>query len=154
MLIYKTINLVNGKFYIGQTITNNPYYFGSGIYLVRAIKKYGKKNFKREIIQYCNSLKHLNEREQYWIKKLKSQDRNIGYNIENGGNSVGKHSDEWKLYMSNFFKGENNPMFGKIGYWKGKHIPKKAVEKMIKTKEEKGILKQFEKDNPNFANRW
>jgi hypothetical protein len=54
-IIYKTINLVNNKFYIGkhqQLI--DPYqfdgYYGSGTQIQRAIKKYGKENFIRETL--------------------------------------------------------------------------------------------------------
>lgn len=53
--------------------------------ITKAIKKYGKENFKKEIIEYCNTKKELDEREKYWIKYFKSDDRNIGYNIVAGG---------------------------------------------------------------------
>ena len=50
-VIYKVTNNVNGKIYIGKNATNNPHYFGSGIILRNAIKKYNKKNFKKEILE-------------------------------------------------------------------------------------------------------
>jgi hypothetical protein len=42
--IYKTTNLLNGKYYIGMHVTNqiDDGYLGSGKYLNNAIKKYGK----------------------------------------------------------------------------------------------------------------
>jgi hypothetical protein len=45
--IYITTNKLNGKRYIGQHQSKDwDYkYFGSGIYLKRAIKKYGLENF-------------------------------------------------------------------------------------------------------------
>ena len=47
MIIYKTVNVLNGKFYIGQDSKNNPEYIGSGTLLKRAIEKYVKeKNTK------------------------------------------------------------------------------------------------------------
>lgn len=67
MVIYKTTNLINGKQYIGSSINNNPNYLGSGSWIKLAIKKYGKENFKKEIIEYCLDKKHLKEREEYWI---------------------------------------------------------------------------------------
>ncbi len=85
MIIYCTKNLINGKIYIGQDRYNNPKYFGSGLKLKQAIKKYGKNNFEKSILQECHSLEELNKAEKYWIKELKSQNRNIGYNIADGG---------------------------------------------------------------------
>jgi len=85
MVIYKTTNLINNKIYIGQDSQNNPEYFGSGKILNNAIKKYGKSNFKKEILEECSSKEELNEREIYWINKLNSMDTNIGYNIATGG---------------------------------------------------------------------
>lgn len=44
-LIYKITNLINNKIYIGYHSTNDIHdnYFGSGVALNKAIKKYGKK---------------------------------------------------------------------------------------------------------------
>jgi hypothetical protein len=83
MIIYKTTNLINDKFYIGKDTKNNPNYLGSGKYLHRAIKKYGIENFKKEILEACIDIKTLNEREKYWIKETNAQ--KIGYNIADGG---------------------------------------------------------------------
>ena len=85
MIIYKTTNILNNKIYIGQDKNNNPSYYGSGKKLQRSIKKYGKENFTKEILEYCVDETHLNEREIHWISYYNSQDRNIGYNISEGG---------------------------------------------------------------------
>lgn len=85
MVIYKTTNLVNGKIYVGQDANNNPHYLGSGVILERAVAKYGKPLFKKDILQHCSSSVHLNEQEKWWIKELKATDRSIGYNISTGG---------------------------------------------------------------------
>lgn len=85
MVIYKTTNLVNGKIYIGQDSKNNPEYLGSGTLVRLAIKKYGKENFEKEILEECDNLEILNEREIFWIKELNSIDKIIGYNIHEGG---------------------------------------------------------------------
>ncbi len=54
MVIYKTTNKINKKFNNGADSRNNPNYLGSGVYLINAIKKYGKENFKKEILEECN----------------------------------------------------------------------------------------------------
>jgi|ADurb_Leu_03_Slu_FD_contig_31_523001_length_2546_multi_4_in_0_out_0_2 group I intron endonuclease len=84
MIIYKTTNLINGKIYIGQDSHNNKKYIGSGIYLLNAIKKYGKENFIKEILCECFSKEELDEREKYYIKFYNSKIPS-GYNISNGG---------------------------------------------------------------------
>jgi hypothetical protein len=38
MIIYKTINIINGKIYVGQHTKNNPGYIGSGRVILKAIK--------------------------------------------------------------------------------------------------------------------
>jgi len=85
MIIYETINTVNGKKYIGQDSNNDPTYYGSGKLLQYALKKYGIEKFQKRVIEYCNSLEELNEREKYWINKLGAVDDPNYYNIIEGG---------------------------------------------------------------------
>ena len=49
--IYKTTNLINGKIYVGKSLYLPDGYLGSGLRLSGAIKKYGKNNFRREILE-------------------------------------------------------------------------------------------------------
>jgi len=53
--VYKTTNLVNGKYYFGYHKTKNPSdtYLGSGTYIERAVRKYGRVNFKKEVLFIC-----------------------------------------------------------------------------------------------------
>lgn len=91
--IYKTTNIINGKFYIGKhsnkkvrdTQLLDEDYFGSGIWLHSAIDKYGLENFTIEILEWCDSKEILNTREKYWISKLNARDHTIGYNLAAGG---------------------------------------------------------------------
>lgn len=68
--VYKVTNIVNNKIYIGQhcSSTFDESYYGSGSYFIRALNKYGKENFKREIIEQCDDFETLNNREEYWIQ--------------------------------------------------------------------------------------
>lgn len=83
--IYKTTCLVNGKIYIGKHEgSENDTYIGSGEIFVRAVRKYGKQNFKREILRRCETLHELRIWEHVYIKKYHAQDPKIGYNIADG----------------------------------------------------------------------
>lgn len=95
MIIYKTINLINEKFYIGKDEKNNPNYLGSGKILKLAIKKNGIENFKKEILEYCKTKKELNEKEIFWINQLSAT--TFGYNISEGG--TGGRTKFKKIYQ-------------------------------------------------------
>jgi group I intron endonuclease len=86
MVIYETINKVNGKRYIGKDKYNDPNYLGSGAILNKAIKKYGRENFIKTILEYCESEGHMCERERYWIHITNAQTSDVYYNIGAGGN--------------------------------------------------------------------
>lgn len=63
--IYKTTNILSGRYYIGMHSTDNldDGYLGSGKRLRYSINKYGKENHKREIIEFCDSRAELKVRE-------------------------------------------------------------------------------------------
>lgn len=65
-LVYKTINLKNGKFYIGVHETHNldDGYLGSGKILKNSLYYYGKENFKRVILQFCKDKKEMYQKEK------------------------------------------------------------------------------------------
>ena len=100
MYIYKTTNIINGKIYIGlstSTVDESTNYYGSGKILHRAISKYGKENFTKEILESnIESKEILNQREIYYISKYNSTDDSIGYNITyggTGGDTISNHPD-------------------------------------------------------------
>ena len=144
--IYKTTNLINNKFYIGQHKhkTFDVNYFGSGNIITKAIKKYGKSNFKCEIIEKCNNKTNLNNKEIYWINKL-----NPDYNISTGGtggnlgNEVNKRisntlKDHWKTgkvyhhITSGFKKGYIPWNKGLKGTFLGRHHTEETRKKISK----------------------
>jgi len=133
--VYLTTNLKNGKKYVGSHSTEvlNDGYLGSGKLLFLAIKKYGKKNFQRIILQECEDVKESRILEEYFIKKFKTLTPN-GYNIsKTGGSGIpgkswGTHSEKIKQQISNSIKskgpeyrknisesvsGEKNGFYGK-----------------------------------------
>ena len=50
-----------------------------------AIKKYGSKNFKVDLIEVCDTLESLNDREIYWITYYDARKSKDFYNIHRGG---------------------------------------------------------------------
>lgn len=86
--IYKTTNLINDKFYVGQKKSDEflcEDYLGSGVRLKSAIKHYGKENFKVELIDTADTKEELDEKEIYWIDKLDARNLDIAYNLSKGG---------------------------------------------------------------------
>ena len=86
--IYKTTNLINGKFYIGQHITEdvNDSYLGSGTYLFKAINKYGKNNFKKDILFIFDNFDDMNNKEIEIVDKYFVV-RGDNYNLSIGGHN-------------------------------------------------------------------
>jgi group I intron endonuclease len=133
MIIYKITNNLNNKIYIGQDRNNNPSYFGSGKKIQSAIKKYGKENFVKEIIEECIDENHMNEREVYWISKYNSQDRKIGYNISDGG----KEGDR-QIGQDIAKNGIYNYWVEKYGQVEADIRKKQKIEKIVKHNKENG----------------
>lgn len=104
-LVYKTINLINKKYYIGaHTTTNkNDNYLGSGKTLKRAVKKYGKDNFTKTILYEAKSLQEMYNFESKEIQKSLSDP--LCYNLNNGGKGGFHYINDNKLNI-----GDNNVM--------------------------------------------
>ena len=86
--IYETTCLETGKIYIGckvGTPETTSEYFGSGLLFRRALNKYGQDNFVKRIVDFADSKEQLLELEKFWIAKMDSRNRKIGYNITEGG---------------------------------------------------------------------
>lgn len=115
--VYKTTNNINGRYYVGVHTTDdlNDRYLGSGHALKRAIKKYGRKSFTREIVEMCESAEQAYELEalivdEEWVDNPKT------YNLRTGGYE-GQHfrwDEEMRTRISQLrsYKGEKNPNYG------------------------------------------
>lgn len=127
-IIYKITNIKNGKIYIGKTKKNINIRFQQHLHnafseeirfkhlpLINAIRKYGTSSFVIEKIDEAQSNEELNNKERKWIKDLNSLDKNIGYNVSQGGEgnvpyscllkgakkrTGRKHSSKWKQNIS------------------------------------------------------
>ena len=125
--IYKITNLLNGKMYIGKHMTSDieDGYMGSGIIIKNAIKKYGKENFRKEWLMFCEDEDEMNYMERVFVDQT-WVDRSDTYNMALGGvggspkgrNFGRHHTEEAKLKISAATKGKNNPMYGKPCFYK------------------------------------
>ena len=116
--IYKITCLKNGRVYIGQakniqsrwtehkTRLDGNYHINK--HLQSAWNKYGKENFKFEIIELCN-YEELNEKEISYIAIAKNNGKI--FNKTNGGEGCKgyKHTEEFKKSRQK----EGNPMYNK-----------------------------------------
>jgi group I intron endonuclease len=115
--IYKIINKIDGKMYIGQTIKDleerwrqhcNPK--SNCRYLKSAIKKYGVNSFEFKLICICFD-NDLDNYECFYMNKYNTLVPN-GYNLREGGNS-GKHNEETKRKISETLKNRTDIIRGK-----------------------------------------
>lgn len=105
--IYKIINTVNGKIYIGQTTkslkerfqkhcwsTTDKDKYHKEMAIKKAIKKYGKVKFTIELIEKMRP-ELLDSREKYWIAYYNSYSK--GYNCTKGGQNGATRSTKLTL---------------------------------------------------------
>ena len=83
MTIFKVINETDGKVYVGYSINDNPNNLGAGKYIKRAVKDFGTRSFQKTILEEFESeesLSHIMERLEFWIKNYKADNPKYGYN--------------------------------------------------------------------------
>lgn len=106
--IYLITNLINGKQYIGQTVQTIKGRFNGHKYpckkntnmvIIKAIKKYGKENFKIEEIDTAYNQEELNLIEGVYMSWFNTLAPN-GYNIKEIIDGKGKLSEETKKKIS------------------------------------------------------
>jgi group I intron endonuclease len=157
--IYKIINLIDGKIYIGQTVnyrkraTSHRARLRNGKHhnehLQRAFNKYGENAFKVELVKQCK-VEELDELEQYYIKKFDSCNHSKGYNMMHGGQKYREFTKEVRQKMSEAGKGrvftkEHRKRISLAQ--KGKVISQKSIEKSIATKRKN--KEHWGEKNPN-----
>lgn len=157
----------NGKKYIGMTCQKNlnrRWDAGRGyktqVLMARAIEKYGWDNVRHEVLATGLTKEDAEKMEIEQIRINRTADPEFGYNIENGGNCPGTHSEETKRKIGDAQRGEKNHCYGKpspfkgvkrtpeeieknrqahLGIpscWKGKHLPPHVVEQLRRPKTE------------------
>jgi len=156
--IYKITNKLNNKYYIGRHSTKilKDYYFGSGIGINNAVKKYGRENFNFEIIAHTKTTEDLWELEKEIVNEKIKKDK-MSYNQTYGGKS---YLDGLKKYNPIKFiehqkeaglKGGQATKYIRTKEWHQKgqkissmNIAKKYIYQIITNKNEKYIVNGHE----------
>lgn len=130
----------NNKKYIGITSKKPKQRWESGTGYItqklmnRAIQKYKWENIEHKILYKNLTKEEAEQKEIELIKKYKTNNPKYGYNIENGGNSIGKHSKETRLKISIANKGKKNPKISKVNkgnkYCLGRIMSEEAKNKI------------------------
>lgn len=173
--IYKVVNKLNGKIYIGAHSTNNPddNYYGSGKLILRALKKYGVENFEKEILFVFGTKSEMFARERELVTQ-NFVDRRDTYNVNVGGDTppMPEHTEESRQQVSERFKGiklseEHKQKISKTkkdGYhpYRGKKLTKEHKEKNRQaqlsrkhSEETKAKMRKAKlgKNNPNYGKK-
>ena len=140
--VYKIVNMINGKIYIGSTkdfkdrwnrhlrqLRRGKHH---SKHLQRAYDKYGENSFSFEIIEICAEEQRL-EREQYYLDTLLPfGDR--GYNESKQATNCVLYGEDNGMYGK---RGEDNPNFGR----KKKEETKKKMSMAAKGKKKTELSK-------------
>jgi len=173
--IYKTTNLLSGKYYIGMHSTDNldDGYLGSGKRLRYSINKHGEENHVREILEFLDSREELKKREEEIVdlnEIAKEKCMNLmvggkgGFSIEihkMGGAVMAKAINERfendKEFREKCVKVrsetmKNNHKTGKVSQydWTGKKHSDDTIKKMREDRKGKGAGKS----NSQFGTCW
>jgi hypothetical protein len=147
--IYKTTNLLSGKYYIGMHSSDDleDGYLGSGKRLRYSINKHGAENHVREILEFADSREGLKKREEEIVSlneiaKEKCMNLKVG---GVGGLSGKKHYDNFtKAGIENFNKG------------KEKRHKKMLIEREkpeYRKNMSNSLFEYFENNNGNFSGK-
>lgn len=129
MYIYLITNLINNKKYVGlcsRSALESKKYYGSGSNISKALKKYGKHNFTKSILEECKTIDELKAAEKYWIDKFNAVNSNMFYNVESGGNDIHWNylDDSQKLAMKQKISDKTKEAMSRIS----KDIFKKSAQ--------------------------
>ena len=112
--VYKTTNILNGKYYIGKHQTDNPLdsYIGTGKAIQNAIKVHGRNAFVKEVLFDFDTEHEMNCKEREMITEEIVNDPmsyNMGVGGEGGPHFKGKkHSEVTKQKQSQANIGKSN----------------------------------------------
>jgi hypothetical protein len=141
-IIYQITNIVNGKIYAGAHETSDlaDQYMGSGTNILRAIKKYGISNFKKDILFLCENAEQMYKKENE-IVNSEFLTRTDVYNIKEGGLGGWSHINNYPSFIEAKRKGGMNSKFfdpqwrATVGYHPGSKEHMDKMRKLAVTEE-------------------
>ena len=121
--VYEITNIESNETYIGQhTLLKNGKlgkidYFGSGVFLTRAVKKYGKESFKIKVLEWTNDLTALTDLEYKYITEAKASGK-AEYNISVNPYNASSHHYQNKTpnnspSLKKYYETHNSPLKGR-----------------------------------------
>lgn len=147
--IYITTNLINKHQYLGKHKWSQPCidsrYYGSGMLLQEALRKYGKSSFVVEIIDWANTKDELNQLEKYYIQHLRECGVELYYNISIGGDG-GSH------YYDSLTQEQRTELGRRIS--EGRLNMPEDKKAIFREKLSKLASTRIGNKNPNYGNRW
>ena len=153
--VYIHINKKDGyKVYVGQTGRRPEDRWRSRYnnqYLGNSIKKHKwdwEKDFSHIVLCYGLTQEEADALEIALIAIFKSTNKRCGYNVANGGNSVGQHSEETKKKIGEGNKGKqvSEETKKKIGEGnKGKQVSEESRKKMSEAKKGQEVSEETKK---------
>lgn len=146
--VYIVTNLTNGKRYVGQRKFDNrgkwKSYMGSGTEIKMAIDKYGKKNFKRDIVYVAYNFEELSQAEQEIIQFLDAGKSRNYYNISDG---------YWTSSFFNKTEEEMDEIRKKMSDSRYNFLNNRTEEQKIKrAKNASETMKKLYEENPDLKN--
>lgn len=146
--VYITTNIINNKKYIGVHNTNdiNDGYIGSGKILQKAVEKYGKENFVREIIKFFDTKEEAFDFESFLVNEQIVNDEQY-YNLVHGGKGGDfgeKVNKKIGRKVSNSWKNKSEEQKQeKIAKWKESFYSKSEYERQIRIEKQKISLGKY-----------
>lgn len=133
-IIYKTTCLVTDRYYIGMHSTDNleDGYLGSGVHLTRSVKKHGKEQHVREILEFLPSRELLKKREEDLVTEDLVKNDILCMNLIKGGGGNDREygfTDKTRELLRQSSAAAH--VAGKFDHLKGKPQSPSSIEKRV-----------------------
>lgn len=148
-VVYVATHRESGKQYVGQTTrTPSERWIEHGYHktsvIAKAIAKYGSAAFDLDTLDWAMTKVELDHKECFWVAFLETMERDLGYNLKEGG-AAGRLSPDVCKRISTTKRGRKLPPThpftrkGQTPWNKGKPADPDAIARMRATKLAQGL---------------